>query len=83
MAWRNLAQDIQHDLRIDAYRTTQELDHQWFESRSTGDLMAALKASIEGDEGERKPAAKAGKKKTGAKKSAGKKKSPRKKAASG
>ncbi len=47
------------------------------------DLMAALKASIEGDEGERKPAAKAGKKKTGAKKSAGKKKSPRKKAASG
>ena len=44
------------------------------------DLMAALKASIEGDEGERKPAAKAGKKSG---KSAAKKKSARKKAASG
>jgi DNA end-binding protein Ku len=44
------------------------------------DLMAALKASIEGDEGERKPAAKAGKKSG---KSAAKKKSTRKKAASG
>ena len=48
------------------------------------DLMAALKASIEEEEGEgeRKPAARAGKK-TGAKKSAAKKKSSRKKAASG
>jgi DNA end-binding protein Ku len=46
------------------------------------DLMAALKASIEEDEKERKPAARAGKKK-GAKKPAAKKKSGRKKAASG
>ena len=45
------------------------------------DLMAALKASIEGDD-ERKPAATAGKKKTGAKKKPAAKK-PRKKAASG
>jgi len=45
------------------------------------DLMAALKASIEGDEGERKPAAKAGKK--SGSESAPKKKSTRKKAASG
>jgi DNA end-binding protein Ku len=48
------------------------------------DLMAALKASIEADEGQaaRKPATRAGKKKTSASK-ASKKKSPRKKAASG
>lgn len=45
------------------------------------DLMAALKASIEEDEDERKPATRAGKKATGAKKSAAKKKSARKKAA--
>jgi len=45
------------------------------------DLMAALKASIEEDEDERKPATRAGKKATGAKKSAPKKKSARKKAA--
>ena len=46
------------------------------------DLMAALKASIEEDEKERKPASRAGKKKKGADKPA-KKKSARKKAASG
>ena len=46
------------------------------------DLMAALKASIEGDS-ERKPATKAGKKTKGAKKSASTKSKPRKKAASG
>jgi DNA end-binding protein Ku len=46
------------------------------------DLMAALKASIEEDEQERKPASRAGKKKS-AQKPAAKKKSTRKKAASG
>ena len=46
------------------------------------DLMAALKASIEEDEDERKPATRAGKKASGAK-SAAKQKSARKKAASG
>ncbi len=47
------------------------------------DLMAALKASIEGDEEERKPATRAGKKKTGADRPAAQRKSARKKAASG
>ena len=46
------------------------------------DLMAALKASIEEDEKERKPASRAGKKSKSADKPA-KKKSTRKKAASG
>jgi DNA end-binding protein Ku len=46
------------------------------------DLMAALKASIEAEEGERKPAARAGKKTKSAEKPAAKK-SGRKKAASG
>ena len=46
------------------------------------DLMAALRASIEEDEGERKPATRAGKKSPG-KKSAAKKKSTRQKAAAG
>jgi DNA end-binding protein Ku len=47
------------------------------------DLMAALKASIEADEDERKPATRAGKKGKGAEKPAAKKRSTRKKAASG
>ncbi|MDH3206093.1 MAG: Ku protein [Gemmatimonadota bacterium] len=47
------------------------------------DLMAALKASIEADEDERKPATRAGKKTKGAEKPAATKRSTQKKAASG
>jgi ATP-binding cassette subfamily B protein len=41
-AWRGLAQQIQHALRIDAYRHVQDLDLAYFEDRSTGGLMAIL-----------------------------------------
>jgi ATP-binding cassette subfamily B protein len=41
-AWRNLAQRIQHGLRLDAYRQVQRLDLAYFEDRSTGGLMAIL-----------------------------------------
>jgi ABC-type multidrug transport system fused ATPase/permease subunit len=44
--WRNLAQKIQHDLRIEAYRHLQELELEYFESRSTGGLMAILNDDI-------------------------------------
>ena len=44
--WRNLAQKIQHDLRIDAYSHLQELELEYFESRSTGGLMAILNDDI-------------------------------------
>ncbi|MEZ5176519.1 MAG: ABC transporter ATP-binding protein [Acidimicrobiia bacterium] len=44
--WRNLAQSIQHDLRIDAYSHMQELDVAFFEDRSTGDLMAVLNDDV-------------------------------------
>ncbi|MDE0804548.1 MAG: ABC transporter ATP-binding protein, partial [Acidimicrobiales bacterium] len=46
VAWRNLAQDLQHDLRIDAYGHVQELEHAWFQERSTGDLMAVLNDDV-------------------------------------
>ena len=46
VAWRNLAQDVQHDLRLDAYRHVQDLDHAWFEERATGDLMAVLNDDV-------------------------------------
>ncbi|HUW03112.1 MAG TPA: ABC transporter ATP-binding protein [Acidimicrobiales bacterium] len=45
-AWRNLAQDVQHELRIDAYAHVQKLDHSWFENRATGDLTAVLNDDI-------------------------------------
>lgn len=44
--WRNLAQDIQHDLRINAYSHVQELELAYFEERSTGGLLAILNDDI-------------------------------------
>ncbi len=46
IGWRNLAQDIQHDLRIDTYAHVQELDMAYFEDQSTGGLMAVLNDDI-------------------------------------
>lgn len=44
--WRNLAQTLQHDLRLDAYRHLQELELAYFEERSTGGLMSILSDDI-------------------------------------
>ena len=44
--WRNLAQDIQHDLRLDAYKHLQELELAYFEERSTGGLMSILSDDV-------------------------------------
>ncbi|HEY9634661.1 MAG TPA: ABC transporter ATP-binding protein [Coleofasciculaceae cyanobacterium] len=44
--WRNLAQSIQHDLRLDAYEHLQSLELSYFEDRSTGRLMSILSDDI-------------------------------------
>lgn len=44
--WRNLAQKIQHSLRLDAYAHVQELELEYFEARSTGGLMTILNDDI-------------------------------------
>jgi ATP-binding cassette subfamily B protein len=44
--WRNLAQTIQDDLRMDTYAHIQELDVAYFENRSSGDLMAVLNDDV-------------------------------------
>jgi ATP-binding cassette subfamily B protein len=44
--WRNLAQSIQHDLRVDTYSHMQDLDVEFFEDRPTGDLMAVLNDDV-------------------------------------
>ena len=44
--WRNLAQTIEHDLRLDAYGHLQELELAYFEERSTGGLMSILSDDI-------------------------------------
>ena len=44
--WRNLAQDVQHDIRLDAYSHVQDLDLVYFEERSTGSLLSVLNDDI-------------------------------------
>ena len=40
--WRNLAQTVQHELRLDGYAHLQDLDLAYFEERSTGGLLSVL-----------------------------------------
>ncbi|TAF54002.1 MAG: ABC transporter ATP-binding protein, partial [Oscillatoriales cyanobacterium] len=44
--WRNLAQSIQHDLRLDTYQHVQSLELSYFEDRGTGELIAILNDDI-------------------------------------
>ena len=44
--WRNLAQNIQHNLRLDAYNHIQDLELAYFEERSTGTLLSILNDDI-------------------------------------
>lgn len=44
--WRNLAQRLQHDLRMDTYDHVQHLELAYFEDRSTGGLMAVLNDDV-------------------------------------
>jgi len=46
VSWRNLAQTIQHELRVDAYHHVQGLEIAYFEDRSTGGLMAILNDDV-------------------------------------
>jgi ATP-binding cassette subfamily B protein len=44
--WRNLAQDLQHELRTTAYAHVQRLDQAYFEDRSSGGLVAILNDDV-------------------------------------
>jgi ATP-binding cassette, subfamily B, bacterial len=44
--WRNLAQTVQHELRVDTYNHLQELELAYFEDRSTGTLLSILNDDI-------------------------------------
>jgi ATP-binding cassette subfamily B protein len=46
LLWRNLAQTVQHDLRIESYENVQGLDIAYFEDRTSGGLMAILNDDI-------------------------------------
>ena len=44
--WRNLAQTLQHDLRLQSYDHVQNLEMAYFEDKSTGGLMSVLNDDI-------------------------------------
>jgi ATP-binding cassette subfamily B protein len=44
--WRNLAQNLQHALRMDAYAHVQRLELAWFERNRTGNLLSILNDDI-------------------------------------
>ncbi|MFW5968222.1 MAG: ABC transporter ATP-binding protein [Persicimonas sp.] len=44
--WRNLAQTVQHELRLDTYEHIQQLDLGYFHEKSSGGLMAILNDDI-------------------------------------
>jgi len=44
--WRQLAQNLQHAMRLDTYRHVQRLDMAYFETQRTGNLMAILNDDI-------------------------------------
>ena len=46
LLWRNLAQTVEHEARMDAYRHVQDLDLAYFEDQSTGGLMAVLNDDV-------------------------------------
>ena len=46
LTWRNLAQTVQHDLRLDAYAHVQGLEMGFFEDAQTGGLMSVLNDDV-------------------------------------
>ncbi len=46
IGWRNLAQTVQHELRVDAYAHIQRLEIAYHEDQSTGELMSILNDDV-------------------------------------
>ncbi len=46
VVWRNLAQTVEHDMRVEAYGHVQDLELAYFEDQSTGGLMSILNDDI-------------------------------------
>ena len=44
--WRNLAQSLQHEMRMQAYLHLQNLDLRYFEDQSSGELMSILNDDV-------------------------------------
>ena len=46
VAWRNIAQEVEHSIRLDGYSHVQSLDIDWHENQRTGNVTAILNDDI-------------------------------------
>jgi len=46
ISWRNLAQTVEHNIRMDAYTHVQKLDIAWFENKKIGDITSKLNDDV-------------------------------------
>jgi ATP-binding cassette subfamily B protein len=46
VTWRNLAQTVEHEARMDTYRHVQDLEMAYFEDRTSGGMMAVLNDDV-------------------------------------
>lgn len=46
LLWRNLAQTLEHELRVESYAHVQELEVAWFEDTTSGGLLAVLNDDV-------------------------------------
>ena len=44
--WKNIAQGIENDIRVDAYSHVQNLDLEWYEKQKTGNITAILNDDV-------------------------------------
>ena len=46
ISWRNIAQSIEHDIRIDLYSNVQSLDVSWFEKQKLGNISSIINDDV-------------------------------------
>ena len=46
ISWRNIAQSIEHDIRLDLYNNVQSLDVSWFEKQKLGNISSIINDDV-------------------------------------
>ena len=46
VSWRNIAQSIEHDIRLDLYNNVQSLDVSWFEKQKLGNISSIINDDV-------------------------------------
>ena len=46
VGWRNIAQSIEHDIRLDLYKNVQSLDLHWFENQKLGNISSIINDDV-------------------------------------